>query len=259
MWDVCAFVGHWPFRNIGADNPEAPEQRLRREGFDRAYVSPLSALFVRDPQTINTVWGSRLLASPFFRFVPVLNPTMPRWERSLHACADQLGAAAARLHPNYHRYSCDSEQTRGLAAAAAGLGIALVIQLRMQDVRTMNPSMQVPDTDWREAVALARGFPEANIVIAGANWQESHRIWEAREGLDCLYLAISHLEHVDGLRRFLDRFGVDRLLLGSHAPLFTPASARLKIETAQLSHSEREALCRGNARTLFREVANAKA
>jgi predicted TIM-barrel fold metal-dependent hydrolase len=252
MWDACAFVGHWPFRNIGAENPEVLEQRLRREGFDRAYVSPYG-LFVTDPQTINTVWGSRLMASSFFRFVPVLNPTVSGWERSLNVCREQLRAAAVRLHPNYHRYSCDSEQTHELAAAGAELGIPLIIQLRMQDVRTMNPLMQVPDTDWREAVALAHGFPEAPIVIAGANWQESHSIWEAREGLDCLYLAISHLERVDGLRRFLDRFGVDRLLLGSHAPLFTPTSARLKIETAQLSHSEREALCRVNAKALFRE------
>lgn len=249
MWDASAFVGDWPFRRLPDSAPEALEARLRREGIERAFVSPLAGLFNADPQPANAEWGCRLKDSAFFRFVPVINPTLPGWERSLNACHARWSAVAVRVFPNYHGYRPTCDALRALAQAAAELSLPLFVQLRMQDMRSMHPRAVVPDVDWREALFLARACPNTTLVIAGANWSEASQIRE--EDLPSLYLVNSHMESFDSLRRFVDRFGAERLLLGTHAPLFTPTSARLKVEMARLSPEQRHAIVEGNARRLL--------
>src|SRR5207245_2680029 len=106
---------------------------------------------------------------------------------------------------------------------------------------------QVPDVEWRQALALARACPETAILIAGIRWTEANALREEAVEMPRLYLETSHLEYVDPLRRFLDRWGAERLLIGTHAPLFTPSAARLKLQLAQLSEAEREALVRNAA------------
>jgi predicted TIM-barrel fold metal-dependent hydrolase len=252
MWDVSAFVGDWPFRRLPDCTPEALEQRLRREGFQRAYVSPLDGLFAGDPQPANAHWGDILRESTFFHFVPILNPMLPGWERSLAACREQ-GAAAVRLVPNYHGYSAQEEAAKALAQAAGGLHLPVMIQLRMQDTRAMHPRAPVPDVDWREAAALARACPQTPLIVVAASWPEACKLLEETRALPGCYLTLSHLEVVDGVWRLVEQFGTERLLMGTHAPLFTPTSARVKVEMSRLSAAQKYALCEGNARQLWGE------
>ncbi|HXG24132.1 MAG TPA: amidohydrolase family protein, partial [Chthonomonadales bacterium] len=252
MWDASAFVGDWPFRRLPDSATGSLEARLRREGFRRAFVSPLAGLFHIDPQPANAEWGCRLKESAFFRFVPVINPTLPGWERSLDACRARCSAVAVRVFPNYHGYRPACDAVHALAQATVELSLPLFIQLRMQDMRSMHPRAVIPDVDWHEVLLLARACPHTTLVVAGANWSEASRIRE--EDLPNLHLVNSHMESLDGLRRFVDRFGVERLLLGTHAPLFTPTSARLKVEMASLTPQQRHAIVEGNARQLFRSA-----
>ena len=66
-----------------------------------------------------------------------------------------------------------------------------------------------------------------------------------------LWLEISHLEYVDGLGRFVRDWGTERLLFGTHAPLFTPTAAAFKLKYSTLTPSERTAIAEENPRTLF--------
>jgi predicted TIM-barrel fold metal-dependent hydrolase len=256
MWDASAFVGDWPFRHLPQRSPEALEVRLAQEGIKRALVSPLSGLFHTDPQPANAEWGGRLQNSAFFHFVPVLNPTLPGWERALHACRPRWSAVAVRVFPNYHGYRPSDEALRTFAQATAELSLPLFIQLRMQDARSMHPRSVVPDVDWREVLSLAGACPDATFVVAGANWSEASQIQE--QDLPNLYLVNSHMESLDGLRRFVDQFGTKRLLFGTHAPLFTPTSARLKVELARLTIQQRYAIVEGNVRQLLRSADDAE-
>jgi predicted TIM-barrel fold metal-dependent hydrolase len=250
MWDMSAFVGPWPFRHLPGSEPEALESRLRREGITHAFVSPLEGLFHVDPQPANRVWMQRLQASPFFRFVPVINPTLPGWERALNQCREE-GAAAVRLYPNYHSYSPQDNAAQALLGAAAERGLPVLVQLRMQDVRSMHPLAQVPDVNWRETLALGQAHPQATLVVVGASWSEGLQLLEAAKDLPRLSLVLSHLEIVDALPRLVERFGTQRLMMGTHAPLFTPTSARLKVENPRLSAAERAAIVQGNAERLW--------
>jgi uncharacterized protein len=250
MLDASAFLGEWPFRSLAATDPGSLRQLLVAEGFTGACVSPLSGLFHADPEPANARWAERLRDDAFFRFVPVLNPTLPGAVAVLTTLREREGAVAVRLYPNYHCYRPTDPCCRELARAAGELELPVVVQLRMQDLRSMHSLAQVPDTDWREGAALARACPGTYVLIAGAKWGEAHSLREEGRDLPRLYLETSHLEYVDPLRRFLDTWGADRLLIGSHAPLFTPAAARLKVTLARLGPTEREALVQGGATQL---------
>jgi len=249
-WDVSAFVGSWPFRRLPHATPKALEERLRREGIQRALVSPLETLFDNDPHPACRLWSEALKGHSFFRLVPVLNPTLPGWERRWEAYREE-GAVAVRLLPNYHGYSAAEGRAQALLRAAGAAGMAVFIQIRMQDVRSMHPLCRVPDVPWREVLALARSSPEAPLVVAAAKWHEAQELLQVAEELPGLHLEISHLEHVDGLRRLVEQWGAQRLLLGTHAPLFTPTAARWKVEAAELAEADRWALLRGYAERLL--------
>ena len=244
LFDSSAFLGAWPFRDLPDTDAESLERRLRQEGITGALVSPLEALFHADPQPASRRVARRVADTAFFRFAPIVHPSLPGWE----AAPDAWGgvAAALRLCPGYHGYS--PLAATEMARAAGTLALPVVVQLRMQDVRSMHPFARVPDVDAREALALTRACPETRFLLAGVRWAEANRLRE--EAPENVFLEFSNLEYVDGLRRFLDRWGPERLLCGSHAPLFTPTALRLRIETARLTEDERSALAWKNARVL---------
>lgn len=250
MLDASAFLGEWPFRSLAATDPDSLRQLLVAEGFTGACVSPLAGLFQADPEPANREWAERLRGDVFYRFVPVLNPTLPGAVAALTALRERERAVAVRLHPNYHGYRPTEPCCLALARAAAELRLPVLLQLRMQDLRSMHPLAQVPDVSWRESLALAQACPKTSLVIAGAKWGEANSLRKEGRELPRLFLETSHLEYVDPLRRFLDSWGADRLLIGSHAPLFTPAAARLKLSLARLSPVEREALTHSGAMQL---------
>jgi uncharacterized protein len=251
MWDYSAFVGTWPFRELGECSPERLERLLRSEGFRGAHVSPLDALLHADPAPSNARWGALLRGRAFFRFIPVLNPRLPGWRETLDARRQEWGAAGIRLLPGFHGYALTDDRATAAARAAAGCGLPVYVQLRMQDARSAHPLLQVPDTDWRDVPALARRCPGTTLIVAGAKWAEARGLAAAFAELPRLFLELSHLEYVDGLSRFVRECGAARLLVGTHAPLFVPASARLKIEHARLSAADRTAIQEGNGASLF--------
>jgi hypothetical protein len=59
------------------------------------------------------------------------------------------------------------------------------------------------------------------------------------------------VEYLDVLSRLVDRWGASRFLAGTHAPLFSATSLRLKLDTAHLSEADRKAISQENALCLF--------
>jgi hypothetical protein len=64
---------------------------------------------------------------------------------------------------------------------------------------------------------------------------------------DGIWLDIAMLEGASGLERLIAQIGRDRLLFGSHAPLFYAEAAHLKLKESTLTPEQSEAIRQGNA------------
>ena len=62
------------------------------------------------------------------------------------------------------------------------------------------------------------------------------------------------LEGAAGLERLVAQVGHERLLFGSHAPLFYAEAAHLKLKESVLTPEQAEAIRQGNARRIERET-----
>ena len=247
--DINTFIGHWQFRHLPAATPAELWTLLNNFDIDRALVSPIEGIFYEDPQIANEALASQLNNHSGLLHAAVLNPTLANWQRSLRQCCEDYHIRAVKLHPNYHTYKLEDTAAREMIAAVGSENLPVIIQLRVQDVRSHHPLMQVPDVKVADAIAAASALPKVNIVLGGIKWGEANTA--EIKTLPNLWLDISQMETMDGLRRIIDSCGPERLLFGTHAPFFYIRSTIIKLDEAQLSDEERECITRRNAEQLF--------
>jgi len=251
MIDVNAFIGNFPFRRLAATKPDELQDMLKCEGINCALVSPIEGIFYEEPQIVNEELFTQLTNSSMLMPVAVLNPTLSNWQKSLNRCCDQYQIAAVKLHPNYHCYNLSDAGAQDLIKAVGKIGLPVIVQLRVQDTRSHHPLMKVPDVSVTDVIEVAKALPEVKIVLGGVKWHEATSQTANIKSLPNLWLDISHVEVVDGLRRLIDVYGTERILFGTHAPFFYVRSAIIKLNEAQLSHEERETITRRNAERLL--------
>ena len=247
MIDINAYTGNWPFRPLPDSTPKTLTAALDTEGIGLALVSPIEGIFYAEPQLANEELFEALRNFPALKPVAVLNPTLPNWRRNLDVCCEKYHVCALKLHPNYHHYDLGSDDANALLEAAGEKNIPVIIQLRIQDVRAQDPSGIVHDVNVSDAINAVRACPNTGFVIGGIRWGEATgRAKEIME-LPNLWIDISQIEYTDCLRQIIGIYGVQQLLLGTHAPFFVIQSAILKLQEAELSQEEQGVITSGNA------------
>lgn len=251
MIDVNAFIGNFPFRRLAATKPDELQDMLKSENVDCVLVSAIEGIFYEEPQIANEELFTQLTDKTMFVCVAVLNPTLANWQKSLNRCCEQYQISAVKIHPNYHCYNLTDVAARDLIKVAGEAGLSVIIQMRIHDTRSHHPLMQVPDVSITDIIAVAQALPEVKIVLGGVKWGEATLQAANIKALPNVWLDISQIEIVDGLRRLIDVYGTERILFGTHAPFFYVRSAVIKLDEAQLSDEEREAITRRNAEELL--------
>ncbi|MFQ6041300.1 MAG: amidohydrolase family protein [Candidatus Poribacteria bacterium] len=251
MIDINTFIGHCPFRRLPATTPDELWDLLKVYGIERALVSPIEGIFYEEPQIANEMLASQLDDRDELLQVAVLNPTLANWERSLRQCYEKYHIAAVKLHPNYHTYRLEDSPARDLLSAVGDMRLPVIVQLRVNDTRSHHPLMQVPDVPVADVIAAAGKTQQVKIVLGGIKWGEAQGNAAKITALPNLWLDISQMETMDGLRRLIDACGTERLLFGTHAPFFYIRSAIIKLDEAQLSDEERERITRRNSERIF--------
>jgi predicted TIM-barrel fold metal-dependent hydrolase len=246
--DINAFAGHWPFSPVRGDLA-AVRDSLRAAGVQRLCVSPLEAAWCRNPHLANAALYEAAAAFEDVWPVPVLDPTVATWRAELARAAAEPRVRLIRLLPAYSPYSLAQADELLDALAQAGLGV--LVQTRLEDPRSQHPRAPVPDLPAAEVAEAAARHPELAVILGGARTAEIRALTERLLALPHFYADVSQADGLDAVRLLVAPASGypglgEKLLFGSHAPLFMPHAALARVVT-DLADAEAAAILGGNA------------
>ncbi len=251
--DVNVSLGQWPTRRVRCDDSRELVTRLRRRGVSQAWAGTLEGLLHKDIAAANTRLAKTCRQDGKGLLVPFgsVNPRLPDWEEELRRCADLHRMPGIRLHPNYHGYRLEDPAFLRLLELAAQRRLIVQLALIMEDERMMHPLLRVEPVDTAPLKDLIQRVPGLRLVLLNV-----HRTLRAKPLLELIAagnvsVEIAMLEGVGGVGTLLAQMPGDRVLFGSHAPLFYFESALLKLKESTLTPAQSEAVGHGNARRLL--------
>lgn len=241
--DCNVGFGHWPFARFAEDTPAKLDRLLERDGIDTALVSSAEAVLYEEPEECNRALSKRLARYPRLVPVPVANPRV----RSAEAIVNRPGLKAVKLVPNYHAYRLVDDDAVALCERAAARGVAVLVQMRVEDERGHYELLKVPGVPVDDIVALAERMPKLTVVALCPYFAEAVKLAKAAN----VYVDISFAETLDTLGQLCAAVPAGKVLFGSHAPWLYPKAAAAKLALSTIGAADREAIGWRNAARLF--------
>lgn len=156
-----------------------------------------------------------------------------------------------RVHPNYHGIKLDAPEFARLLRVASERGLIVQLAVAMEDERVMHPLLRIAPVEIAPLASLVKQTPGLRLVLLNA--LRTLRGDALRELIDAgeVYVEISMLEGVGGVSSLLADLPPDRVLFGSHTPLFYFESALLKLKESPLTEKQLRAIRYENASRLL--------
>lgn len=252
-FDASAWIGSWVFGNGDCESLDEMMRWLMAAGIRGAVFSPMRAILAPEPMKANADLlgeiGQHDADGFDARMAPIVNPSLPNWREQIAACLDEHGhtIAAFKLIPNYHTYTLSDSAMTELANHMTSLDVPLCIQVRMLDERAHHPRMLVPGVPIAEVVDLARSHPDLRILTCGVYQSELRQTADS----DNVSVELSSIESGNTLPNVLDILPPERVMLGTHAPVYYPAPAIAKVQGEGVSPETIAMIATGNAQRFF--------
>ena len=225
--DVNAWAGPWPMLVNVPYDAASVRNSLRAYGVERINMAPLAAAWCTNPHICNPVVYTASDEYDDISPVPILDPTLPTWPKELEKAAGHSAVRMIKLLPSYGGYALAAAEDLLVETCQAGL--AVMVQVRIEDPRRHHPLAMVPDLPAGDIVEAAERHPDLKLVIGGASTATLRNLaarWRALQGL---FAETSQVDGMDSVKMLVDEGLVDRLLFGSHAPVFMPAAAAPRV------------------------------
>ncbi len=251
--DVNVYLERWPFRRLPCDEPAKLVDKLQTSGVTQAWVGSFDGLLHKDIGGVNARLADVCKKTNPQLLIPFgsINPKLPDWAEDIRRCHEDYRMPGIRLHPNYHGYTLDDAAFAELLTIAEKRGLIVQLAVRMEDIRTQHPLMQVPDVDVGPLAQLVKDRPRLRLVLLNSSRTVRGSILANLVSVGQVYVEIATLEGIGGVGKFLDSTPLDRVLFGSHLPLFNLESAVLKLRESVLSAAQKNAITHGNAKRLL--------
>ncbi|MDY0169675.1 MAG: amidohydrolase family protein [Thermoguttaceae bacterium] len=259
MIDVNAYLGHFAFRQLRHNTPDALLRLMDAKGIEQAMVSSISAVTYRNTQPANEdlfaavkPYRDRLIS------LGVVNPSYAGWQDDLKMCHDEFGMKGLRLYPKWHNYALADACANELVSTAAERGMLLSIPLRVEDYRQRSWLVDVPDVPHAEIVDLVKKHPGAKFILVNGAGFSSSALGRASEELPTNYwIEISRLSALmaNEIGQLVSQLGANRLVFGTGMPLKYPDPATLKLEVLDATTEVKDRIRSGNAAELLGHTA----
>jgi hypothetical protein len=239
LYDCNALLGRLPAADVGEGSVAALIKAMDRVGIGAAVVAHTAA-WRHDPTTGNAHLLAEVSGEPRLR---------PAWVGLPETCGElappaqfvaaarRHGVAAVRLYPADHGYHLNGPDCAALLDAVAAARLPLFID-----------ADQAPYAEI-EAVAAAR--PDLPVVICQTGYRALRRLAGVLSRTANVHLDLSYLGSHLGLEWLVDRFGVERLLFGTGAPVRDPADAVTRLLWSELPDADVAAIGAGNLSRLI--------
>lgn len=225
--DVNAWTGPWPALVNVPHDVASVRSSLRAYGIERMFMAPLAAAWSANPHLCNRIDYEAADAYGDISPVPVIDPTLPTWPAELEKAAGHRAVRMIKLLPGYGGY--DLAAADELFEEVARVNLAAMVQIRIDDPRRHHPMAMVPDVPAGDVVEAAKRHPNLKLVIGGASAAALRECAAQVRDLPGLYADTSQVDGVDGVEMLVEEGLGNKLLFGSHAPVFTPAAAIARV------------------------------
>ncbi|HEY5909008.1 MAG TPA: amidohydrolase family protein [Verrucomicrobiae bacterium] len=251
--DVNVSLGRWPVRRMPLDEPDRLVAKLRSRGVVQAWTGSLEGLLHKNLAAVNERLAEDCRRHGRGRLLPFgsINPSLPEWQEDLRHCVEVHRFKGIRLHPNYHGYRLDNPAFARLLQLAARHRLIVQVSLVMEDERMMHPLLRVEPVDTKPLVELARQTPGLRLVLLNAlrtlRGEPLRKLTSAAD----ICVEISMLEGVGAIASLLEQVPSDRVVFGSHSPLFYFEAAELKLKESPLTQEQLRRIRFANAQRLL--------
>ncbi|MFI6496356.1 amidohydrolase family protein [Nonomuraea typhae] len=214
--DAHRLIGPVPFDDL----PEDPRPDMDRLGIQRAYVTHTLSLY-SDAHAGNEALLA--LGDPRLIPVPVLVPDSARPVPS-------RTAPMVRLCPARHRFELTGPTT-----------------LRWLGRLRTTVAIDYEETSPGQLSALARQVPEQKILLLNPGYRWLRTIGELMAEIPNLWLEIGTVNTQRGVEWLAGRFGADRLVFGTGAPVLDDCGPRFLLDHLDLPEEDVELIATGGS------------
>lgn len=253
--DFNTYLGHYPFRPIRNNDGDGLNRLLEEHSIDKALVSSVSGIYYRDVMKGNMELLDEI-GDYGDRFMPVanINPVYSDGEEDLIRCA-KLGFKGVKLFPGQHNYGLSCGESVRIMRMAAQYGMFVQIPIYVEDLRqrhNMDIMYPVEADEIKEAVIKA---PDTVFILSNYPFESyaktlegvGHNVYYDISRMDCLKSNM--------IGRMIDRYGSEKLLFGTGAPLEYIDVQLVKIhsltQTGDYSRCDVENICFRNGKKIL--------
>jgi hypothetical protein len=244
--DLCAHLGPWYHRPIGT-SAAALQALLAPFGVSKVYAGRLEALWFENPHDANRL-GSSEPAPEGIVEVPVLDPTLATWRDELDRLTKAGPLPMVRLYPNYGGYTLETASP--LLEQLAKRKVVVQVITRMEDPRRQHPLAQVADVPVNDVLDAAGRHPSLRLLLSGASSAALQGLATRLPQGGNLWADTSQADGTGVVAGLLTTAWRERLVFGSHAPLFIPYSALARV-VLDVDDTSAEQVFRKNAESLL--------